>query len=281
MKTYDVAELAQTLFEEAGDALFLFDPESEQILETNPMASRLTGFSRQQMLRLKVTYLFRSETAGGIQRLRTAFRKTGLFHSQDGFFLRQYEGGRWVAVNLSITRLHTEQEPLGLITARDMRDQREAQALLKKKEEQLRRVLSSVSDCLWSVEFNQQTGNWKMVYISPVVEAITGRPPSFFATLERFYQVVHPDDLARVRLSHQRMLTELSHSEDDYRIIRPDNTVRWVRASKQSHRGEEGNLRVDSVLSDITERVEAEEQRQEAEKVLRDSEDRFHAFMDH
>ncbi|MBI3411235.1 MAG: PAS domain S-box protein [Planctomycetes bacterium] len=270
MKTYDVAELAQTLFEEAGDALFLFDPESEQILETNPMASRLTGFSRQQMLRLKVTYLFRSEVSGGIQRLRAAFRKTGLFHSQDGFFLRQNDGARWVAVNLSITRLHTEQEPLGLITARDVREQREAQAQLRKKEEQLRRVLSSVSDCLWSVEFNRQTGNWKMVYISPVVEAITGRPPSFFATLDRLYQIIHPDDLARVKLSHQRMLTELSHSEDDYRIIRPDETVRWVRASKQTHRGEEGSLRVDSVMSDITERVEAEERLRRNERQYRD-----------
>src|SRR5438067_343404 len=123
MKTLDAAELAQTLFEEAGDALFLFDPQTERIIDTNPMASRLTGFARQQMLRYQITYLFRSEVQGGLLRLRNAFRKTGLFHAQDGFFLRHRDDGRWVPVNLTITRLHTEAEALGLITARDMREQ--------------------------------------------------------------------------------------------------------------------------------------------------------------
>jgi len=42
-------EFAQALFEEAGDALILFDPETEQILEVNPMAQRLSGFSRRAL----------------------------------------------------------------------------------------------------------------------------------------------------------------------------------------------------------------------------------------
>ena len=40
------AELARVLFEESGDALFLLDPELDQILEVNPVALRLTGFHR-------------------------------------------------------------------------------------------------------------------------------------------------------------------------------------------------------------------------------------------
>ncbi len=139
MDTLDVAELAQTLFEEAGDALFLFDPESEKILDTNPMAQRLTGCSRQQLLRTAVTHLFRSDVQGGLSRLRTAFRETGLFHSQEGYFLRGHPEGQWLPVNLTITRLHAESGTLGLITARDMREQRETQIQLKKKEAELRR----------------------------------------------------------------------------------------------------------------------------------------------
>jgi len=36
MTSYNVAELAQTLFEEAGDALFLFDPDTEQLIDRQP-----------------------------------------------------------------------------------------------------------------------------------------------------------------------------------------------------------------------------------------------------
>src|SRR5437588_10265028 len=118
-------ELSVTLFEEAGDALFLFDPDTEQLLDVNPMAQRLSGFSRAELLRMPVTYLFRSEVQGGLNRLRHAYKKTGIFHSQEGFLLRHQRGGVWVAVNLTVTRLHAEPKTLGLITARDVREQRE------------------------------------------------------------------------------------------------------------------------------------------------------------
>src|SRR6516162_742302 len=111
-------ELAVTLFEECGDALFLFDPDTEQLLDVNPMAQRLSGFGRSELLRLRITYLLRSEIQGGLQRLRHAYQKTGVFHSQEGFLLRHHREGLWIPVNLTITRLHAEQETLGLVTAR-------------------------------------------------------------------------------------------------------------------------------------------------------------------
>src|SRR5690242_954525 len=127
MTSYNVAELAQTLFEEAGDALFLFDPESEQLLDVNPMAQRLTGYPRHDLLQMPVLYLFRSEAQGGLQRLRAAFRKTGLFHSEEGFLLRHRNEGVWVPVNLTLTRLHAEPRTLGLITARDVSERHRAE----------------------------------------------------------------------------------------------------------------------------------------------------------
>src|SRR5437762_1495768 len=67
---WSAEELSVTLFEEAGDALFLFDPESEQLVDVNPMAQRLSGFSRVELLRHPITYLIRSEVQGGLNRLR-------------------------------------------------------------------------------------------------------------------------------------------------------------------------------------------------------------------
>src|SRR5262249_15215646 len=112
-------ELGGTLFEEAGDALFLFDPESEQLCRVNPMAQRLSGFSGRELLEMKITQLIRSDLDNGLQRMRLAFRRTGVFHSQEGFWLRNKKDSFWVPVNLTITRLHTEPQVFGLITARD------------------------------------------------------------------------------------------------------------------------------------------------------------------
>src|SRR5262249_35766660 len=134
MNDYNLAELAQTLFEESGDALFLFDPESEQLLEINPLAQRLSGFTRQQILRFNVDYLFRAESPGGLVRLRQAFRKTGPFHAQDGFLLRHQQDGVWIPVSLTVSRLHAEPRTLGLIMARDITEQRSTQHQLRQKE---------------------------------------------------------------------------------------------------------------------------------------------------
>ncbi len=61
----DAVCLAEALFEEAADALFLFDPDNERLLNVNKMALRLTGFSREGLLRLPVGYLFRSDGSRG------------------------------------------------------------------------------------------------------------------------------------------------------------------------------------------------------------------------
>src|SRR5262249_16379936 len=79
-KAYDRDELARTLFEESGDALFLFDPDSGELLDANPTAQRLSGFPLAVLRRLPVSSLFRSEAAHGVQRLRQACRKSGVFH---------------------------------------------------------------------------------------------------------------------------------------------------------------------------------------------------------
>src|SRR5262245_51168370 len=106
MNPYPIEGLAEALFEEAGDALFLFDPDTDQLLDVNPMAERLTGFPRQELMRLTATNLFRFGGRGGQQRLRQAAGQTGIFHSQEGFFLRAKSDGGWIPVNLTISRLH-------------------------------------------------------------------------------------------------------------------------------------------------------------------------------
>src|SRR6478672_268016 len=174
MRHSTAKDLAQALFEEAGDALVLFDPETDQVQDVNPMAERLCGFSRAEMLSYQATYLFRFASQGGKQRMHHAATRTTVFHAQDGFLLRTSKEGVWVPVNVSITRLHLHPKTLALITARDMREQHEATQRLQRMETELRRVLGSFSDCLWSADWSPE-GKWTYHYISPVVETLTGR----------------------------------------------------------------------------------------------------------
>jgi len=265
--------LAQALFEESGDALFLFDPDTEQIVEVNSLAQRLSGFSLWELRQMPISQVFRSEHPGALQRVQQASRKTVLFHSQEGYFLRTLDPEVWIAVSLTVSRLHVQPKTLGLITARDMRESHAAQQRLRQTESELRRVLASVPACLWSAEVDA-AGKCAYRYFSPVVEKLTGRSPDFFlASFNRWWSVIHPDDQPRWEKAFVRLRSG-QPTQEDYRVFGLDDTFRWVRDSARMTRSADGTaLQLDGVLTDITEWKQAQE-------ALQEGQERLKAFLD-
>jgi PAS domain S-box-containing protein len=261
MTTLHSAELSVALFEEAGDALFLFEPQTDQLLDVNPTAERLTGLSREQLLARPATYWFRFGGQGGLLRLRQAAGRSGVFHSQEGFFLRTAQDRVWVPVNLTVTRLHIRPRTLALITARDVRERHEDHMRLQKAEAELRQVLASSEDCLWSAEMDRG-GHWAYRYLSPAVEKITGWPPDFFLSApQRWRDIVHPEDRPRWEQGVRRLKTG-EVVQQEYRLLRPDGTPRWVHDRVAVSGGTDGHpLRLDGVLADTTDHREVEEER--------------------
>ncbi len=279
MTSHDQTELARALFEEIGDALFLLDPDTDRLVDVNPVALRLTGFSRAEILQFPALHLFRLDaTGGGLQRLRGAFHKTMVFHGQDGFLLRTKEDGGWIPVNLTVSRLHVAPRPLGLIIVRDDRDRRTALAQARRVEAELRTVLTNSPAALWSAERTPgpdfQLG-WHFRFVSPLLAKIAGRQPEFFDSPLRWSEAVHPADrdayLATVR---SLLIGQAAGEEQEYRVLFPDGTIRWVRDRLQIVRDASGRpIRMDGCVADVT----AERQAVES---LRGSERRFRALVE-
>jgi PAS domain S-box-containing protein len=259
MRPNPTKDLAQALFEEAGDALFLFDPDTDKLADVNPMAERLTGFARHELLRFPATYLLRFSGPGGKQRLQQAASKTTVFHAQDGYLVRTREEGVWIPVNVTVTRLHVRPKTLALITMRDVREQHAATQRLQQMEAELRRVLSAVSDCLWSAEWLAE-GTFAYRYFSPVVQTLTERPPEYFLVdHERWREIVHPDDRHAWQAAMQQ-LRQGQATQLDYRILLPDGQIRWLRESIRSTRDTTtGTIHLDGVLSDLSDRKSTEQ----------------------
>jgi PAS domain S-box-containing protein len=143
---------------------------------------------------------------------------------------------------------------------------------LRQAEEELRQFFSSVSDYVWSCDVAPD-GKLNYRYYSPVAEKITGRPPEFYmAGPERWLSTVHPEDRSRLEACTRAMITErLDHAEAEYRIVLPDESIRWVRDSVTATKLENGGIRLNGVVSDITERKDAEQERLRLEGQLRQS----------
>lgn len=104
--------------------------------------------------------------------------------------------------------------------------------------------------------------NENFLYCSPSCERITGHPASDFLNNPRLmYDIIHPDDL-KLYLNH-RKTKELNHIKDtelEYRIIRPDGSIRWIGHVCQPITDGSGiNKGVRGSNKDITRRKEMEQ----------------------
>ena len=152
MSSLNVAGLGQALFEESSDALFVFDPETDKLLDVNPMALKLTGFSRPQLLGRLASAVFRYDAPDDQQRLRQAAQTSRVFHSQNSYALHTAQENVTIPVHITVSRLHLKPKTLGLITARDLREQKAAESQIIESEARKGAILESVLDCIMTMD---------------------------------------------------------------------------------------------------------------------------------
>ncbi len=139
---------------------------------------------------------------------------------------------------------------------------------LEATERELRRVMSSISDYLWSAEVSP-LGEFKYIFFSPAVMRITGRDENYYyAGPHRWIETIHPDDRPRLLDEWQKLKTgQVEALEREYRIIWPDGSIRWVRDSARvTVNG--ATIRIDGVVSEITDRKVASERLTQWEKIF-------------
>lgn len=151
---------------------------------------------------------------------------------------------------------------IALQNAREQQERERAEAELRVSEERFRLVVDSISDHIYVTRVTD-TGEHINLYLSPHAEVLTGYPMEKFMADWRFWPstVIHPDDraTAAAQVAQQE---KGQHSEVEYRLVRADGTVIWVRDSVRVQQEGPSSKVVFGLVSDITERKQAELERE-------------------
>jgi PAS domain S-box-containing protein len=136
---------------------------------------------------------------------------------------------------------------------------------LRENQERLRLAMDAASMGAWDWDFATGEVHW-----SGDQEKLFGLTPgSFDKTFDAFQSRVHPGDFAAIQGRMAAAVAQKrTHHRDQFRIIRPDGTIRWMVANGRIYYDKDGNpLRMIGVNVDVTESRHAEHAIRESEKL--------------
>jgi PAS domain S-box-containing protein len=133
---------------------------------------------------------------------------------------------------------------------REVGDRRQTEEQLRKTMQQLRQLAENITDAFWM----RNVGDPRMVYVSPAYETIWGRScKDLYPSATCWLDAVHPED--RERVAQAIVKQSAGEHSEEYRIVRPDGSLRWIRDRAFPIRDNAGQvIRVVGVAEDITDR---------------------------
>jgi PAS domain S-box-containing protein len=139
----------------------------------------------------------------------------------------------------------------------DITDRKQAELAMRDSERRLQLALEAGRMGAWEWDANSGDVKW-----SPGLEEVHGLAPGTFGgSFDDFKRDIHPEDLDAVLAEAHRALATRGDYHVAYRIIRPDETTRWVEAFGSFVPDPDGmTSRLAGVCMDITERRQSEEQ---------------------
>ena len=130
-------------------------------------------------------------------------------------------------------------------------------------DEHFQQLAKNIREVFWMSDLQKS----EMFYVSPAYEEIWGRTvESLKQDPSSFMDAVHPDDRERVKAAVSRQTT--GPYDVEYRIVRPDGSVRWIRDRSFPIADDQGaDHRIAGLAEDITASNERENRLRQAQKL--------------
>jgi PAS domain S-box-containing protein len=216
----------------------------------NAAADAIHGVPRAALLGRRVWDAFPSTIGTPFERMCRQAAESGAAVEFDSFYAPH---GRWYAI-----RAFPSADGLS-VYFRDVTDRKQVEEALRRSEAQLSEAQELAHVGSWSWDLTTETLAWSDEHYR-----IVGlRPQQFPMTSDRGLGYIHPDDHPWVEDTVRRAMADGHPYECRFRIRRDDGTVRIVHSRGRAVYDESGRpVRMFGTIQDVTERVQAEADRE-------------------
>lgn len=243
----------------ALDAIVSID-QSGKIIEWNPAAERIFGYSRELALGRDMAELVIPKASEEMHRKGMArYLQTGrgrlLGHRSEMMALRA--NGAEFPVEISITRIPGDGPTVFTSFIRDITERRRTEEALRKSEERFRLLVEGVEDyAIFMLDTHGRITTWNVG-----AERIEGyRSQEIIG--RRFHRFYSPEDVERKKPDQAlAVATAEGHYHDERWLVRKDGSQFWASFVITALRDDAGKLTGFSTIArDITQRKQAEDE---------------------
>jgi len=151
-----------------------------------------------------------------------------------------------------------------LAVGQDITERKQAEEELRRSEEKYRSLISNIPDVAWTSD-----ENYNIVFIGPNIERLTGYTQAEeykMGDWMAWYERVHPDAMEYAKTAFKALMGGKKHYDIEYRFQRKDGRWIWIHDRSLGTYEKNGALYADGLITDITERKQAEEERKELQE---------------
>ena len=253
-------------FERAEFDVAISDAKAQIFLAVNPAFARRRGYLQEELAGRPILSIIPQDCWAQLK-AGTAQADAAGHASFETEHLRK-DGSRFpVLLDLTVHRSDDGSPLMRIAFAQDLSERKRAEKAL----EDTRDTLLEAQKIAHLGSFEYVAATWETIWseeeyriygLDPV-----GPSPTYEVMLR---QCIHPDDAALLHEAFTKAMQDHSVYELEYRIVRPDGSVRWVYDRANPYLDERGELvRYVGTTRDITEQKRAEQVLQASESLYR------------
>lgn len=246
--------------------VLIVDAASSSLVLANEQAKQILGYDYEQSLQLdeyaSITPLTVLHPHGQTYNPReyplARSLHTGEVVSNEEIKL-QGDRSKYISVN-SAPILNSQNQIVAAVAIfQDITERKQVETTLRQTEERLQLALSSAQMVAWDMDLTTNR-----VVCSPSAVYIWGLEEG---TADEFVTVIHPSDQLQVMQALQRAAAGETVYDQEYRVISPDNKVRWLNSQGRVYLDATGQgVRMAGVSVDITEHKQILEKLEQKER---------------
>lgn len=150
-------------------------------------------------------------------------------------------------------------------TAADITEKKESEAAVKDSAERLEMAIAASGLGIWDLDI--ETG--RLTWDNSMLDIYGISKEEFTSAYEVWEHALHPDDRYKAEAALQDTMHEFKPFDIQFRILRPDDTMRYIHALARTYFDNNGKPeRIVGINQDVTERVKSENALREKEAKL-------------